>query len=192
MAEQQDSGLMTYPASGWHRLAFKAPITLWRLGLGPLVGRALMLLTTWGRKSGLPRRTVIEYHALAGTKYAPSAFGARSDWYQNLQADPYVTIQTSDGVEHTVATRVTGDDELVRVYNLFMRRNPVMLRWYLDALGIAADPDEVVEKKQRIHWLRFDPTSEGTPPPLVADLAWVWLVVGLIAMALWRPIRRHR
>lgn len=182
---------MTYPARSWHRWAFRAPIPLWRLGLGPLVGRALVLLTTWGRKSRLPRRTVIEYHALAGTKYAPSAFGARSDWYKNVQADPYVTIQTSDGTECMQAIRVTDDEELVRVYSLFMRRNPVMMRWYLDTLGIDADPADVVAKKERIHWLRFDPTSARTPPPLEADLTWLWLVMGLVFVALWQRLRQQ-
>lgn len=196
MVNQQDSGLMTYPARGWHRWAFRAPIALWRLGLGPLVGQALMLVTTWGRSSGLPRRTVIEYHALAGgpgtgTKYAPSAFGRRSDWYKNVQADPHVTIQTADGTEHVLATRVTDDDELARVFRLFKRRNPVMLGWYLDSLGVAANLADVVAKKERIHWLRFDSTSEPTPPPLPADLTWTWFLVGLGLVALWQRLRRH-
>jgi deazaflavin-dependent oxidoreductase (nitroreductase family) len=186
MVEQASSGLMTYPAGGWRRWAFRMPIPLWRLGLAPLLGQVLMLITTWGRKSGMPRRTMVEYHALRGTKYAPSAFGARSDWYQNIQADPHVTVQTSDGVEHMLARRVTDDDELRRVYELFMRRDPVILRWYLDTLAIEADPADLVAKKERIYWLRFDPTIEPTPPPLEADLAWVWLIAGAALVGLLR------
>jgi len=33
---------------------------LYRLGLGPLVGRVVLLLTTTGRKSGLPRVTPLQ------------------------------------------------------------------------------------------------------------------------------------
>jgi len=181
---------MTYPGSRWLKFAVKAPIFLWRLGLGPIVGRVFMLITTIGRKTGLPRRTVVEYHVLPenGRKYAPCAFGPKAQYYRNIVADPHVTIQTADGTERMIATRVTDDDELVAVYELFRRRDPVVLNRYLDSLDIRPDPAEVVAKKDRIYWLRFDPTDEPTPPPLEADLKWVWLVVlaGLVGFGLGR------
>jgi deazaflavin-dependent oxidoreductase (nitroreductase family) len=182
--QQREQGFMTYPGGGWLKFGVKAPITLWRLGLGPVIGKVLMLITTTGRKSGLPRRTMVEYHTLpagdlpvSGKKYAPSAFGPKADWYKNIAADPRVTIQTADGAEGAIATRVTDDDELVAVFELFRRRDPVVLNWYLGSLDIQPDPADIVARKDRIYWLRFDPTDEVTPPPLEVDLKWVWLVV---------------
>lgn len=192
--QQKEQGSMPYPGSGWLKFAVKAPITLWRLGLGPIVGKVSMLITTTGRKSGLPRRTMVEYHSLAGKKYVPCAFGARADWYKNIAADPRVTIQTADGTESMIATRVTDDEELIAVYELFKRRDPVLLNWYLQSLDIQPDPADIIAKKDRIYWLRFDPTDEATPPPLEADLKWVWLVAlaGLLTFWLGRRGDSHQ
>jgi deazaflavin-dependent oxidoreductase (nitroreductase family) len=88
---------MIYPRREWSRQAFRLPFLLWRLGLGPLFGRVILILTTAGRRSGLPRRAAIEFHKMNGKKYAVSAFGTRAEWYRNILADPHVTIQSADG-----------------------------------------------------------------------------------------------
>ncbi|NOZ29358.1 MAG: nitroreductase family deazaflavin-dependent oxidoreductase [Chloroflexi bacterium] len=186
---QREGGLMIYPR-GWLRWAVKAPILLWRLGFGPILGRIFMLLTTTGRKSGLPRRTMVEYHMLNGRIYAPCAFGPKAQWYKNIVADPRVTVQTAHGVQSMIATRVTDDEEILAVYELLRRRDPVILDAYLRSLDIRPDPADVVAKKDRIYWLRFDPTDEPTPPPLEADLAWVWPVVLVLLLGLWLLRRR--
>ncbi|MFN3308074.1 MAG: hypothetical protein ACK44E_02605 [Anaerolineales bacterium] len=56
---------LPYP-KGLVKLLFKTPILLYRLGLGVLVGRLFMVLTTTGRKSGVARRTAIEFHEFEG------------------------------------------------------------------------------------------------------------------------------
>jgi deazaflavin-dependent oxidoreductase (nitroreductase family) len=183
---------MRYPSGRWAKAAFKAPVYLWRLGLGPLVGQALMLITHTGRVTGLPRRTVVEYHVLDGNMIAPVAFGEQAQWYRNILADPRVTIQTAHGAQSAIATRITDDIELVTAFKLLMRRNPVMLKWYLRSLGIKPHIADVVAKKERIYWLRFDPTGEPTPPPLAADLWWVWIIFGgfWLGWAVYRLLRR--
>jgi deazaflavin-dependent oxidoreductase (nitroreductase family) len=182
--QQQNQGFMTYPTSDWHKLAFKAPVHLWRLGLQPILGQKLMLITHTGRKSGLPRRTLVEYHVLDGQKYAPSGFGERAQWYKNIVADPNVTIQTAQGAEHVKARRVTEDAEMLRVYSLLKQHNPTMLQWYRDTLEIEDTPEDVVAKKDRLYFLTFDLTDEPTPPPQEADLKWVWWLVGALMVLL--------
>ena len=182
--QQIEKGFMTYPGDAWKRTLFKAPIQLWRLGLGPIIGKVILLITHTGRKTGLPRRTMVEYHKLDGAKYAPCAFGLKADWYKNIVANPYVTIQSSDGVESVNAIRVTDDQELVAVYELFKRRDPLLLKWYLRSLDIQQDYADLLAKKDRIYWLRFDPTGQPTPPPLTQDLSWVWVPVGLAIIAI--------
>lgn len=148
-----------YPRTRWAKLLVKAPLIAWRLGLGPITGKLFLVLTTTGRKSGLPRHTMVEYHVLEASKYTPCAFGSKAQYYQNIVADPRVTIQSADGTEHALAVRVTDDDELIAVFELFKRRDPLLLEWYLKSLGIK-------------------------PKVLEVDLAWLWLVglVGLLVM----------
>jgi deazaflavin-dependent oxidoreductase (nitroreductase family) len=189
----EPGGLISYPHSPWRRALFKAPISLWRLGLAPLIGGFLMLLTHTGRKTGLPHRTMVEYHKVAGRIYAPCAFGPRSDWFKNVTHDPRVTVQTAGGVEHARAVRVQDDRELLAVYYRFKRRDPPLTRWYLDSVGVRNDPVDVLTKKDRIYWVRFDPIQEQTPAPLKSDLAWVWplLGIGLLGYWLYSRIRRE-
>ncbi|MGB6896866.1 MAG: nitroreductase family deazaflavin-dependent oxidoreductase, partial [Dehalococcoidia bacterium] len=77
------------------RWFFRAPVVLYRIGLGGLMPMQL-LLTTVGRKSGRPRQAVVDvlrHDAATGTYYVASAYGADSDWYRNLQANPTVRAQ---------------------------------------------------------------------------------------------------
>lgn len=190
--EQQAFGLMEYPSGGWRKAFFKAPIFFWRLGLAPLMGNIFMLITQTGRKSGIPRRTMVEYHSRAGVKFVACAFGEKADWYQNILADPYVTIQTAKGCERAITSRVSDDRELLTVYNLFIRRDPPLMKWYLGSLDIQANPLDVLYKKERIYWLRFDPTQAPTPPPQKADLAWIWLFALLGGILAWLLSKQKR
>lgn len=67
----------------------RAPIQLYRLGLGPLIGTRLVLLEHRGRRSGLPRTVVLEVIAIEdGAPVAVSGFGERAQWCRNVVADP--------------------------------------------------------------------------------------------------------
>ncbi len=191
--QQQENALMAYPSGGWRRLMFKAPLQLWRLGLGFIIGRIIMVLTVTGRRTGLPRHTMVEYYRLDGTPYAVSAFGERSQWYRNLVANPQVTIQTAQGVESMRASRVTDPDEIARVYEFFMRRDPPLTGWYLASLGIEATVADVVAKRDRLHFVRFEATDEPTPPPLQSDLSYVipTALCSLVAAWLIRKLLRR-
>lgn len=181
-----------YPTDPWAKIMFKAPLALWRMGLGPLMGRLMMVTTTTGRQSGLPRRVMTEYQVLEGKKVVPCAFGERAQWYKNIQADPHVTIQTSQGTESVIARRVTDDEELLAIYNMGLRRNPVMLKWYLSSLGIdPEDPDHLLANKAKVYFITFDPTDDPTPPPLEADLVWIWPLAFVIWL-LWRLLTPRR
>ncbi len=183
--EQKANGLMRYPQDGWRKAMWKAPIQLWRLGMAPVIGNHTLLMTQTGRKSGLPRRTMIEYHHINGTKYAPCAFGEKAHWYKNIVADPRVTIQSAHGVESVTAVRISDDQEILDVYELFKRRDPPLLNWYINSLDIQHNHSDIIAKKDRIYWVRFDPTPEPTPPPLDEDLKWVWVVTAVSLITLW-------
>jgi deazaflavin-dependent oxidoreductase (nitroreductase family) len=82
--------------TGWRRLAFRLPITLYRLRLGGLLGHRFVLVHHTGRRSGLPRQVVVEVVRRdpdTGAVVVASGFGPRSDWYQNLLATPEAAIE---------------------------------------------------------------------------------------------------
>ena len=87
------------PPTGWRKKLWRAPITLYHIGLGSLLGRKFLLLNHIGRKSGLMRQAVLEidrYDPETNTFFVASGFGKRSDWYQNILARPDVVIQVGN------------------------------------------------------------------------------------------------
>ncbi len=172
---------MTYSDSWLRKLAFKTPLVLWRMGLGPLLGRIFCLLTMRGRKSGEPRHFMTEYYRDGEKLYVACAYGEKSQWYKNLMADPYTTVQTWKGPEPMKAARVTDSAELLRFVEGFRKRDPLTLEWYLKGKGIDMNsPEDILAHKADLHIFRFDPTDHPTPMPMTVDLAWIWLVFLLL------------
>lgn len=164
---------MPHP-SGFLKWLYKSPLLLCRPGLGFLVGRLFMVMTTVGRKSGQPRRTAIEFHAYKGRRYIFSTWGTKADWYRNLEVTPNITIQTWRGTESVLAHRLTSDVELAEVIALAMS-NP-SLRMLMKSAGFGQTLEEFLAQKERFAFVTFDPTDPSTPAPLKADWWWVWLV----------------
>ena len=84
------------PPTGWRKHLWRAPIHLYKIGLGPLMGKKFLLLNHIGRKSGQVRQAVLEidrYDPETDTYIVASGFGKKSDWYRNLQKTPEATIQ---------------------------------------------------------------------------------------------------
>ena len=84
------------PVTGLKKLFFRAPLFLYRIGLGGLLGHRFLLLNHIGRKSGKPRQSVLEvvnHDKTTDTYYIASGFGKKSDWYLNILAHPQVDIQ---------------------------------------------------------------------------------------------------
>lgn len=73
---------------------FKAPLLHYKLGLGWMVGKLFLVLTTIGRKSGKPRRTPLEYSydPVTDTYVIVAGWGGRTDWFHNVSANPNVEV----------------------------------------------------------------------------------------------------
>lgn len=59
-------------------------------------GHPVLLLTTTGRTSGLPRRTPVQYEQVAGELLLVAAAGGAPEppqWWHNLEADDQVRVQ---------------------------------------------------------------------------------------------------
>jgi deazaflavin-dependent oxidoreductase (nitroreductase family) len=114
---------------------------LYGLGLGPLVGRLILLLTTTGRKSGLPRVTALQYEEVDGAIYVGSSKGTRADWFQNLQANPCVTVRVKSRQFSGMARPVTDPGIVADFLELRLRRHPRMVGAMLRSEGLSAAPD---------------------------------------------------
>lgn len=129
---------------GLARLAWRAPIWFYRLGLGWLFGQRMLLLNHIGRKSGQERQNVLEvvrHDEQANAYIVASGFGEKADWYKNVTAHPQVTIQVGSRHITARAERLPDDqaaDELLD-YNL---RHPAALRTLAGILGYKSDGSE--------------------------------------------------
>lgn len=63
-------------------------------------------ITTFGRKTGLPRRIEIWFHNLEGCLYITGLPGSR-DWYANLVANPAFTFHLKESVQADLPARAT-------------------------------------------------------------------------------------
>lgn len=85
-----------HPVRGLLRWAMRLPIWLYRARLGWLLGHRFLMLTHTGRKSGLPRQTVLEvvrYHRARSVCIVASGWGQTPDWFLNVQKTPDVVVQ---------------------------------------------------------------------------------------------------
>jgi len=124
----------------FYKLSKIGPKTAYALGLGPLIGRKVLLLTTTGRKSGLPRVTPLQYEEIDGCYYLGSALGTESDWYKNIQTNPQVSVRAGNKKFKGVAETSTDIDQLVKFIQYRLERNPHILGAILKVHGMPAKP----------------------------------------------------
>jgi deazaflavin-dependent oxidoreductase (nitroreductase family) len=80
---------------GLRRLLLKAPVWLYRLGLGRLLGRRFLRLRHRGRTSDAVYDTVLEVIGRRGDElFVVSGFGPGSDWLRNIRANPPLEVET--------------------------------------------------------------------------------------------------
>lgn len=171
------------------RFFYKMPIWAFRTGWQPIIGRLFVLMAHTGRKTGQTRYTPLEYRiAPNGRLYVISGYGDKSQWYKNIMADPYVTLQWAGHTEGMQAYRVTDRDELRMLFDQYLRERPVTTKAFLDMLEIPYDLDAIIAKADELYCVGFVPTNHPTPPPLKADLWWV----NLVALGILLLLRRNR
>ncbi len=170
---------------------------MWRLGLGrwlnawPAVGGRIMVIAHTGRKTGQRRYAPVNYALVEGELYCVAGFGAVSDWYRNVLANPQVEVWLPDGWWRGVVSDMSDD----------ARRLP-LLRQVLIASGFAArtvglDPGRMPEPAleaatQTYRLLHIQRTEPRTGPGGPGDLAWVWPVATIVLLILRWPKRRKR
>ncbi|MEV0388521.1 nitroreductase family deazaflavin-dependent oxidoreductase [Nonomuraea sp. NPDC050643] len=152
------------PPTGLRRRLWRLPIRLYRMGLGPLLGRRIMLLTHTGRVSGRTRQAVIEVVQHDERGYvAASGFGPRADWYRNVMATPEVTVQIGGHVFRTTAAPIAAD-EGAEIMGGYAPRHPAAARQLCRLMGFAVDGsvEDYREVGRRVPFVRFMPHDPRT------------------------------
>lgn len=147
---------------------FRAPMLLYQLGWGPVLNwLPLLILTTKGRNTGLPRHVVIEYRRHGSKYYVVSSRGGDTDWFRNIQASPRVAIQHGDQIFAARAKRVEDPAEALRALYMFSRNS-----WIYETLfarmasAQAADLNTLAEVADEFTVVRFEPSghTQELPP----------------------------
>ena len=118
-----------YP-SGISRLLFRAPIWLYKLNLGWLMGGRMLKMTHTGRKSGEPRHVVLEvvkHDPALDTYYIAAAWGDKSDWVKNIQANPQVHVQVGRRHLDMIAEQLSPEESEAVILDYSQRHTSVMM-----------------------------------------------------------------
>jgi deazaflavin-dependent oxidoreductase (nitroreductase family) len=122
------------------QIIHKPPQIAYAIGLGPLLGKFVLLLTTTGRKSGLPRITPLQYEYIDGKYYLGAALGLQADWVKNIQNNPKVQIQVKS---KRIAGQAEVISDVVQIVDFLAYRyekHPRMLAAMLRQEGISIPP----------------------------------------------------
>ena len=128
------------PRFVWRLFRFLPPRLAYSLGLGSLVGHTVLLLTTIGRKSGLPRVTPLVYDEIDGIIYVGSARGTKADWFQNLRANPNVEVRMGSRRIKASADPITDPLQVADFLEKRLKLHPVLAATVMRAEGLGPSP----------------------------------------------------
>ena len=114
---------------------------LYSIGLGPLVGKIILLLTTTGRRSGKKRVTPLQYEMIGADYYLGAARGVKDDWVRNIQIDPQVELRV--GAKHFQGTAevITDPSKFADFMEVRLERHPRMIGLIMEkAHGLPRHP----------------------------------------------------
>ncbi len=166
----------------------KFMLLLFRLGLGNFGngtrwGGWIMVMSQRGRKTGLLRRTPLNYALLDGEVYCLAGFGAQADWYRNVLANPEVEVWLIEGRWAGLAQDISDHPQRLE-----------LLRKVLIASGFASyaagiDPHKLDDESldaltQNYRLVRIRRKEALTGPGGPGDLAWVWPLATFILLPL--------
>jgi len=112
-----------------------------------------VVLTTIGRRTGLPRQTLLPCGRRDGEIVVVSTYGWRSDWIRNLRKTPRVTV-TRDGAEVSGIAEVIEDlDRKQRIIS----ENPFVVPPFAIVRAIAFGPLRTVTTAFLRRWVTSRP-----------------------------------
>jgi deazaflavin-dependent oxidoreductase (nitroreductase family) len=110
--------------TGFARRMWRAPIGLYRSGLGFLFGHRFVMIEHRGRVSGEIRRTVLEVIVIEdNTIYVAAGWGESAQWLKNIRHDPRVVVHLGSRRFQTNAEMVPVD-QARQIMDDYTENNP--------------------------------------------------------------------
>ena len=146
---------------------FRAPVWLYRLGFGWLLGHRALLLVHRGRTSGRRYATVLEvvhYDPATRESVVVSGLGTRADWYRNVVAGQAVEVRTARE-RYQPAFRELPDSEHFAIIEAYVRKTLSLARPIIRKLGfdVAGTIEERRAHAARLLFIGFRPASDSQP-----------------------------
>jgi len=101
----------------------------------------VLLLTTTGRKSGLPRTTPLPYEEVDGATCVVAARGRKADWFRNVIAHPQVEVRIKSRRFQGIALPVTDPVRIPDILLLRLQRHPTTVGAILRSAGFPSAPN---------------------------------------------------
>ena len=139
---------------------------LYAIGLGPLIGRIILLLTTTGRKSGMKRVTPLQYELIGSDYYLGAARGTKADWVRNIKTNSQVEVRVGGKQFQGVAEVVTESSRFADFLEVRLERHPRMIGLIMKkAHGLPRHPSreqlEKLAEKEALVIIHPQPFSEN-------------------------------
>ncbi len=122
-----------------NRRLVRAPIWLFRHGLGWLLGTRILMLEHVGRTSGLPRYVCLEVveRPSPTTIVIVSGFGTSAQWYRNLRAHPGCRVSVGRRRDVPARGRLLPDAEAAAALDRYREAHPRAWRQLRGAIEAA-------------------------------------------------------
>lgn len=134
------------------RALARAPIALYRAGVGPLLGSRMLMLEHVGRVSGLRRYVALEVLLRPGPRryVIVSGLGTRSQWYRNVLAHPHVRVSTGWRRRAPATVRQLPASDAHAVFDWYAAAHPRLWASFeqvmSDAVGPLAAGEELADR----------------------------------------------
>jgi deazaflavin-dependent oxidoreductase (nitroreductase family) len=130
----------------------RAPVWLYRLRLGWLLGGRFLLLRHRGRCSGRERTVVLEvvhHDRERGVYYVVAAWGERAQWLRNVLAHPRIGVVVGRR-RLSARARVVSADEAGQVLERYAREHRLALCVLGRLLGVPTDDPRQLAGRLRV------------------------------------------
>jgi len=152
------------PPAGLRRPMFRSPIWIYRVGLGAVFGRRLLLLNHIGRRTGTPRKTILEvvqYYPTDRSYVVASGWGPQAAWYRNILEQPEVSVEVGNSTIPVTAEPLA-EDVGAEIFARYAARRPRIAAFALPrVLGMSVDGSDADFRAagRRMPFVRLTPRS---------------------------------
>lgn len=160
-------GITDRKPTGLLRALLRAPIWLYRLGLGRLAGRRLTYIAHRGRRTGARREVVVEtvrFEPATPEVVVVAAWGPSPDWYRNLKAAPAIEVRVGGQRWPVPRHRFLDAAELQQTLLAYQCAHPHAWKRLAPLLGFPTDPADPrwPEVAASVHAIAFAPSTGDT------------------------------